>query len=263
LILVSFWSDPLPTFWVTVVPLGLVVASVAAMSIGPRARGSRLTLPIVGALLGYLAATVASPDPYGERSSFLRLLQIVVGASLVAAGNHIARLYPEERLPRLVAGIGGTGLVLSFLSYPGGRRGSSVLDAIVREVYFPQDWGPALFAAVLLLYGVLGVPSPFARRPSRWRGRAISMIAHLLLVAFPFALYQLWWKRCGGYAVLQVQKGDPLYPAWAECWEQQTLMIEFWLLGSGHVILLAIGIAAWMEESVLARRHQAKDIPVA
>jgi hypothetical protein len=206
-------------------------------------------------------ATVASPDPYGERSSFLRLLQIVVGASLVAAGNHVARLYPEERLPRVVAGIGGAGLVLSFLPYPGGRRGSSILDAIVSEVYFSQDWGPALFAAVLLLYGVLAVPSPFARRPSRWRERVISRIGHLLLVAFPFALYQLWWERCGGYAVLQIPKGSPLYPAWTECWEEQTLMIEFWLLGSGHVILFAIGVATWMEESLLGKRHQLRELP--
>jgi hypothetical protein len=38
-------------------------------------------------------------------------------------------------------------------------------------------------------------------------------------------------------------------------------MIEFWLLGSGHVILFAIGVATWMEESLLGKRHQLRELP--
>jgi hypothetical protein len=254
------WSDPLPTFWVTVVPLALAAASIATMTIGGRARGIRLTLPVVGSFLGYVVATAVSRDRYDNLASFCLLLQILSGASLVAAGNHVARLYPDERLPRILAGIGGAELVLSFLLSVGGGRAGSILDALVWEVYFPKQWGASLFAVVLLMYGVLGVPSPFVRHSSLWRGRAVSLTGHLLLVAFPFALYQLWWERCAGYAVLQIPIGDPLHPAWAECWEQQTLMIEFWLLGTGHTILLAIGVAAWTEDSLLARRPEVKAV---
>jgi hypothetical protein len=81
------------------------------------------------------------------------------------------------------------------------------------------------------------------------------VLGYVLLLGFPIALYLEWWDQYGGYAVLQVAKGDPLYPAWLQCWEVRTLMIQEWLLVTGHTILLAVGIAAWTEEDLGAERE--------
>jgi hypothetical protein len=179
-------------------------------------------------------------------------LGILIGASLVVSGNHATRLFPNRRLPRVLSGIGGVLLFVPFVLKDADMLGRRLLNCLGSESFDGRQWGASLFAWILLILGTLGLISPFSLPPSKGRTRAISLISYLLLVAFPFALGQSWWERDGEYAVLNISKGDSLYAAWLMCWEERDLMLKFWLLGSGHTILLSTGIAAWIEE-VLSR----------
>jgi len=203
-----------------------------------------LTVPVVTTLFSYFVASLFS-DGSG---AILALLGILIGASLVVSGNHASRLFPDRRLPRVLSGIGGVLLLVPFVLKDADRYHQRLLDSLGSESFDGRHWGAAIFAWILLIFGTLGLISPFSRPPSKARTRAISLISYLLLVAFPFALGQSWWERDGGYAVLSVAKGDPLYAAWMSCWEERDLMIKFWLLGSGHTILLSTAVGAWIEE---------------
>jgi hypothetical protein len=239
------WPEKLPTVWGRTVPLALGLVSLATLGIrGGRKSGALVTVPVALSLCSYVVISLYSAG----RGAILALLGILIGASLVASGSHATRIFPERRLPRALAGLGGVILFVPFILKDADMFGARILENLVQESVRGDTWGVSLVAWLILALGGLGLCLPSVRPPSKGWTRAISLLSYLLLLAFPFALYQSWWDRNSGYAVLVVQKGDPLYQAWMANWEYRDLMAKFWLLGSGHTILLSSGIAAWVED---------------
>ena len=251
-----FWSnclaDKLPALWGNTVPLALGLVSLVTLAIRRgRTSGESLTIPVAAALLSYLAASLSSLG----RGAFCALLGMLIGASLIVAGSHATRFHPDRKLPRGLAGIGGVLLSVPFFLRDADMHGNRILENLVRDSVglvgvIGGVWSVSVFAWFLLTLGFLGLCFPSTRPPSKIWTRAISLLAHLLLLAFPFVLYHNWWDRNSGYASMVVQPGDPLYQAWMENWAYRDLMTKFWLLGSGHTILLSTGIAAWTDATL-------------
>jgi hypothetical protein len=234
------WPDKLPVVWGRTVPLVLGLVTLATLGIR---RGPSVMLPVAGGLFSYLAASLYSEG----RGAVLALLGMLIGASLVVAGSHETRIYPDRKLPRVLSGIGGVLLLVPFFLNDADMHGGRIVVQLVQDSVHGRVWGVALFAWLLLALAFLGLWLPSVQAPARRWTRAISLLSYLLLLAFPCALYQSWWEANSGYAVLVVQKGEPLYAAWMANWEHRDLMTKFWLLGSGHTLLLSTGIAAWTE----------------
>lgn len=245
LILMDSWPGKLPEIWGRILPLALGLASLVTLWIRPdRISGIAVASPVMAALLAYSAASLFSQG----RGALLAMLEILLGASLVVAGSHETRIFPDRKLPRALAGIGGMVLFMPFFLRDADMLERRTLELLVYDTIRERAWGAPLVAWLLLILGVFGLCVPSARPPSKGWTRCVSVTCHLLLLAFPFALYQSWWDRNSGYAVLVLQKGDPLYAAWMQNWDERDLMFKFWLLGSGHAILLSTGIAAWVED---------------
>jgi hypothetical protein len=246
------WPEKLPVLWGRTVPLALGAVSLATVGIRRgRNSGASLTVPVAVALLSYFAASLYSEG----RGAILALLGILIGASLVVSGGHATRIFPDRKLPRALAGIGSVLLSVPFFLNDADAYGGRILEHLVQDTVRGGVWGVSCFAWLLLALGGLGLCVPSTRPPSKGWTRAISLLSYLLLIAFPFALHQSWWNRNSGYAVLIVQKGEPLYDAWMANWEYRDLMTKFWLLGTGHTILLSTGIAAWVED-VLSKQSK-------
>ncbi len=236
---VTWWptQDPtsVPARVALLVPIFLAVTSLVTLRVRARLlRATVLTILTLAALTVYLAVALIAEQ---DTEAFVLLIQIVVGAALVAAGNRGMRLFPDRKAPRILSGIGGVGLLLAFLGTDSGSFRSCLLHDVLGEGMFGhRQEVPALFAGLLLLYAVLGAVSPFARPSATLQFRMMSLFKYVLMFTFPIALYRQWVASC----------------AWCgedERAREMMFLLRFWLLGTGHTVLLAAGISSWIEES--------------
>lgn len=187
----------------------------------PRTLAARFLVVVAAASLAiYTLVSLVVP----WRAELRLLSQLVISSALIAAGNRVARRHPEQRLPAVLAWIGAVQVVITFATWVN----HPYRDILLFEITFwlrSLDWASCAFALALLAYGILAASILPRLRPVRLRRAALSHAALLLLILCPLALLQHWEFRG--------RDGAPL--------------IKGWLLGTGHTLLLASGLAGWLE----------------
>jgi hypothetical protein len=231
-------GDPVPIHLCRTIPATLGVCSLVALWIRNRkVRGAVLTLT------AFLALILCYGNVYFvgiQQRALGNWIEIMVAAAMVAAGNRTMLRVPERRLPRVLSGLGGAKLFLSFLISGDDYIQRSILSEIVRDGFYGRGWEVVHFGTLLLFYAILGTLNPFARRPPTIRCRVVSIIGYLLLVAFPFVLYQMWMQMTG-------RGPEPVSSYHFD------FLLKFWLLSTGFTLLLAVGLATWVEEALLRK----------
>jgi hypothetical protein len=238
-------GDPVPIHLCRTIPATLGVCSLVALWIRNRKiRGAVLTLT------AFLALILCYGNVYfvgTQQRALGNWIEMMVAAAMVAAGNRTMLLVPGSRLPRVLSGLGGAKLFLSFLVSGDDYIQRSILSQIVMDGFSGRGWEIVLFGTLLLIYAILGTLNPFARRPPTIRCRAVSIIGYLLLVAFPFVLYQMWMDMTG--------RGPEPVSSY-----HFAFLLKFWLLSTGFTLLLAVGLASWVEE-LLKKRESVPENP--
>jgi len=228
-------GSPVPVHLCRSIPAVLGVSSLVAIWIRNRkVRGAVLTLTSSIALV-LCYGDVYLTDP--EQRAVGNWIEMMVAAAMIAAGNRTMLQVSTRRLPRILAGLGGAKLFLSFLIPGDDYIKSSILSLVVMEGVTGREWEAALFATLLLTYAILGILSPFVRKTPRLRCLVVSILGYVLLIAFPLVLYQQWAGTTNG--------GPEPYRSL-----RFAFMLKFWLLGTGYTILLAVGLATWVEEAL-------------
>jgi hypothetical protein len=237
---VRWWptKDPnsIPVRAAVIVPSFLALSAFVTIWIPNRLfRAVLLTLLTLGAMGVYLYIACMAVEDF---ESFALLIQIVVGAAFVAAGIRTMRLFPDRKLPRIMTGIGGAGLLYAFLEKgPDSHR--SLLDNLIGEGLYGYQPDAAAFGGLILLYGILGAVSPFSKPSATLQMSVSSLCKYVLLVGFPIALFRQWMLSSD-------------WPQDAMRLEELGFLARFWLLGTGHTVLLASGLSSWAEEFIAA-----------
>ena len=214
------------------VVLALAIAAwVTARLRNPLAQGVLLTVSTLAAMGIYAAGEWTKPLNYFE--SLLLLFQILICSALVAATNHVLRRQPGRQPARILSALGGMGVLIAFLS--GGQKWERpLLWELIRSGIYGRQWATAGFATLLMLYAIFGILNAMARPPAALRRRLISVYGYGLLGLFPLALLHEW-------LLTSTQWSPELNP------DTFAFLFRFWMLGTGHAVLLATGIAVWLE----------------
>lgn len=220
-----------------IIPTVLAVTSFAASRLRhPMMRGGILTCGPLCALGVYGAEFAAFSD---RDTHALATAQMIVGGSLIAACNHVLRQHPDRRSPKILSVIGGVGLLLSFLlDQPNSWGYRPIIWVVVDSGLFQGHWAAGVFAASVILLGVAGILNATARVPAPLRRRQVRRFCYVLLLGFPLVLAHEWWLTMSPWTT-------PEYNAITV-----RTLLHFWLLVMGCTLLLATGIAAWLEAAL-------------
>lgn len=165
-----------------------------------------------------------------EADVLVTRFQMIIGAALVASGNRVMRSFPHQAAPRIMLGTGGALVIASFLlSWESWSR--PALYGIVFDWY--ADWRESRmgFGILLLAFGALGFLTAFARYRLKARYRMLSVGAYLVIAACMMAL---WVNRNSGWT--------------STFFSVPVMCLKLGLLVMAHVVLLALGLATWVEE---------------
>jgi hypothetical protein len=238
-------GDPVPIHLCRTIPATLAVCSLVALWIRNRnVRGAVLTLTAFFALIlcyGNVCFVGTQQRALGN------WIEIMVAAAMVAAGNRTMLQVPGRLLPRVLSGLGGAKLFLSFLISGDDYIQRGILSEMVRDGFNGRGLEVVLFGTLILFYAILGTVNPIARRLPTIRCRAVSVIGYLLLAAFPLVLYQMWMDMTG--------RGPEPVSSY-----HFAFLLKFWLLSTGFTLLLAVGLASWVEE-LLTKKESVPENP--
>ncbi len=168
-------------------PLELCVAAFLTARKGEAAGAILFFLAVVSVmlmiLLGIEGQTGLLQGSAG-RGVGLTLL-VWLSATAVAAGNHARKRHPSSNLARMLAGVGGALLLVSFVIPVDGHVQIEALFA--KEAWKPV-WAIGLFLLGMLAYGVMGVLSFRAPANVGPHCGATSLLARLVIFGFPVLL---------------------------------------------------------------------------
>lgn len=201
-------------------PALLGIVALTLVTLFPPSRTRRILAVVALAPPGAYTLLGLTAPRYSET---LLLCQLMVGAALIAAGNRVARRFPDPRLPAVLAWIGGAQVVLGFLLWREWGFDRSLLYELGYDL-LTYSWAVAAFAFAVLGYGLLAASILPYRRPASIRRRVLSWLGCLLLLGFPVVLCQ--------HTLI---------------FRDSALYLKFWLLATGHTILLAASVAGWLE----------------
>jgi hypothetical protein len=220
-------------------PLILGVIGLGSLGIPDRKiKGAVLTLSAAAALLAAYVDIALSQDNAWTLRSWIDMM---AGAAMIAAGNHVMKQVPGRKLPAIVAAVGGVRVVASCLIPDTDFFSRSVIYEIGGALYSGDHGVPAIFAIALLGYALIGILMPFARSSPTARTTVISVLGYLLLFFFPLVIHNEWMNLTGGR---NTSAED----------DHTSFMLKFWLLGTGYTLLLGTGAATWMEGFLLERK---------
>jgi hypothetical protein len=230
----------LPFLWI---PLGLGAAALgASLALRCAARAIVLFATSVGALSTSLVVS-SGPEAIdgllreGSRATatFLLVLVLFVAPILIAVGNHVRRGFPASASARGLAGVSGSLVLLAFLvPVVDGRPGIAYL---FRHDTWRGAWPWAALALVALAYGGLGVAS-LPAGSVRLRCVLTGVVGRLLLLGLPLAILLDRSIRVADQdALAAVAMG----------------VVKGSLLLFGHLLLVAVGLAAWIDAALASR----------
>ena len=224
-----------------IIPL---ILAFTAFMIGNGARGEAraiaLTLAGAGSLVAYFllgiessGSSIAAPQLMGPGpiQAMMVALSLMLSPIPIAVGNRVRKRMPERSLPRFLAGFGGCSLVLAFLIPM--VDGTPLIAIIFME---PRAWSVAwpVFLALLGLigYGILGTIHLFYSGETPNLSQLLSVTARVMLFGVPLAFLIMTGINGGGDTFITALFG----------------IAKMFSLFYGHMLLIAIGLAAWMEE---------------
>ncbi|GEM_PF-3281512 len=178
-----------------------------------------------------------TPAPTGTGSSETLLpgvvfLMMVFSAIAVAAGNHLRKLHKIDMLSRVMLGIGGIGLLLSFL-IPA-FDGKPLLFQLLQEEALKNAWALLLILLGLVAYGVLGAVNLAFAEEKPELTKTVSISGRILLGLVPgsfFLMFMVLGKDAGGGAL---------------CFF--LIIMKVFLIFYGYMILIPVGLLGLFDE---------------
>jgi hypothetical protein len=193
-----------------------------------------LALQIVGSFVtaSGSGATVFDKGFRGDTMAVGLLLasMVIFGLLGVAVGNHVRKRSPASSAAMTVSGVGGVLLVLIFfLPF----AGSPMFGVFFEARAWDAAWSVMLLLLLVFVFALLGLRS-FSSSGVPSRCFLTSLVARLLLFGYPFAL------------AVMLAKTFTFGSALVFC-------LRLGLLFAGAFGLIATGLAAWIEGSIVAR----------
>lgn len=193
-----------------------------------------LALQIVGAFVTAKGSGATVFDE-GFRGGFMAVgmllaLMVVVGLLGVAVGNHVRKRSPSSSAAMTVSGVGGVLLVLIFL-LP--FSGTPMFGVFFTARAWGEAWSGMLFLVLVFVFALLGLRA-FSSASVASRCFVTSLVARMLLFGSPFAM------------IVVALKALPYGAALLVC-------LRIGLLFAGAFGVIATGLAAWIEGSMVAR----------
>lgn len=219
-------------------------AGIAALVIGNVMTGTPRAIALfstaAGALLLYMvlggdgggAGAVTGPVGHGGGAAGFVAVLMFLSCVAIAVGNRIRKRHPGAPLPRLLAGIGGCVLLASFVVPLG--DGKPIIASFFEANSWKNAWAFMLMTLSVLAYGVLGTVS--FRRPEDVQPfcRAASILARCILIGYPASVLLMVLVGGGGEGFGMMIMA----------------LIKMCALVYGHLFLVAVGLAAWLEEAL-------------
>jgi hypothetical protein len=193
-----------------------------------------LTLQVVGAFVTAKGSGSTVFDD-GLLSGFMAFglllaLMVILGLLGIAVGNHIRKRSPSSGAAMAVSGVGGVLLVLVFL-LP--FSGTPMFGVFFEARAWDAAWSAMLVLLLVFVFALLGLRA-FSSSGVESRCFLTSLVARMLLFGSPFAMSVV------------AAKALPFGAALLVC-------LRAGLLVAGVVGVIATGLAAWIEGSIVAR----------
>ncbi len=168
-------------------PLELCIAAFLTARKGEAAGPVLFFLSVVTVMLMILLGIAGEMHLLGSSEGVGAGLALLVWLSMtaVAAGNHARKRHPSSNLARLLAGVGG---VLLLVSYVIPVNGHVQIELLFTKQAWTPFWAGGLLILGMLAYGVMGVLA--FRTPANVRPQcgATSLVARLVIFGFPLLL---------------------------------------------------------------------------
>lgn len=157
-------------------------------------------------------------------------LMVIFGLLGVAVGNHVRKRSPSSSAAMTVSGVGGVLLVLIyFLPF----SGSPMFSVFFEADAWRAVWSIMLLLLLVFVFALLGLRA-FSSSGIASRCFLTSIVARMLLFGYPFALAVMLAKTISFGIALVV-------------------CLRLGLLFAGAFGLIATGLAAWIEGTIVAR----------
>jgi len=181
-------------------------------------------------------------------TTLMGVLVPVLAAAGIASGNRLWKRYPDHTLPRVVAGISGVVLVLSYLIPLTGDKVpiSGVLDKRVWE----GGWWPIVLVSLgVCAYGV-GAIFSFTRFASIEKSRRfcsrLSISARVILVSAPLSVVIATVL----FAAAERRPKEPMAILGIVVIVALTLTLKVTILLYGQIFLIAAALASWLDKII-------------
>ncbi len=193
----------------------------------------------------------AGPAPGDDPVRAFLALGLLVGVVGIAVGNHVRKRAAGAGLGRALCGLGGALVVLAFFVPVDG-------PPTIREFFDSEKvglgWPMFLVYVLILAYGGLGLRHLAGGHASGWTCVWTSRLGRILLVVPPIGRVAVLVAL---YASAAAALRPPLYVLSATTAKEWGLLV-------GIFAPIGVGLAAWLDGRILARRSGPADpAPVA
>jgi hypothetical protein len=164
----------------------------------------------------------------------------LASATAIAVGAHVRKRFPASGTARVLAGVGGVGLLASFLIPV---LGNPLVSVLFQGQVWRFAWPSQIVLLAMLGYAILGLSCSSTSASVVGRCALLGLLGRVIVVGLPLAFV----------ITFTMHGSEGMFGMMATMW----LKAFLWLYG--QALMIVVGLAAWIDATHEAKTPQPLD----